>query len=82
MEITRPVFMEIDLKNFEHNISKIKEKVGNNVTIMPVIKANAYGTYINTRLDILNKFEIVAVANVDEGVYIRNLGYQKEIFVW
>ena len=81
MEITRPVVMEINLKNFEYNISKIKEKVGNNVTIMPVVKANAYGTYINTRLDILNKFEIVAVANVDEGVYIRNLGYEKEIFV-
>lgn len=81
MEITRPVFMEIDLNNFKHNISKIKEKVGNTVTIMPVIKANAYGTYINTRLDILNEFEIVAVANVDEGVYIRKLGYEKEIFV-
>ena len=26
MEITRPVFMEINLKNFEHNISKIKVK--------------------------------------------------------
>jgi alanine racemase len=81
MEITRPVFMEIDLNNFRHNISKIKEKVGNAVTIMPVIKANAYGTYINTRLEILNEFEIVAVANVDEGVYIRKLGYEKEIFV-
>ena len=81
MEITRPVFMEIDLNNFRHNISKIKEKVGDAVTIMPVIKANAYGTYINTRLEILNEFEIVAVANVDEGAYIRKLGYEKEIFV-
>lgn len=81
MKITRPAYMEIDLKNFEHNISKIKEKVGNNVTIMPIVKANAYGTYINTRLDILNEFEIVAVANVDEGVYIRELGYEKGIFV-
>lgn len=81
MKITRPVFMEIDLNNFKHNISKIKEKVGNNITIMPVVKANAYGTYINTRLDILNEFEIVAVANVDEGVDIRELGYEKEIFV-
>ena len=81
MEITRPVIMEVNLKNFEYNIAKIKEKVGNKVAIMPVIKANGYGTYINNRLDILNKFEIVAVANVDEGVYIRNLGYEKEIFI-
>ena len=81
MEITRPVVMEIDLNNFRYNISKIKEKVGKDTILMPVIKANAYGTYINTRLDILNEFQIVAVANVDEGVYLRQLGYQKEIFV-
>ena len=62
-------------------VSKIKEKVGKDVTVMPVVKANAYGTYINTRLDILNDFKIVAVANVDEGDYIRKLGYKKEIFV-
>lgn len=81
MNITRPVVMEINLKNFEHNMSCIREIIGNDVAIMPVIKANAYGTYLNRRLDILNQFEIVAVANVDEGVFIRNLGYQKQIFV-
>ena len=80
-DITRPTVMEVNLKNFEYNISKIQEMVGNNVKIMPVIKANGYGTYVNKRLDILNKFEIVAVATVDEGVYLRNLGYTKEIFV-
>lgn len=81
MNITRPVVMEISLENFEHNMSKIKEKIGDDVAIMPVIKANAYGTYLNTRLDVLNQFEIVAVATVDEGVFIRNLGYEKQIFV-
>ena len=48
---------------------------------MPVIKANGYGTYVNTRLDILNKFDIVAIATVDEGAFIRKLGYEKEIFI-
>lgn len=81
MEITRPVVMEVNLSNFAHNISKIREQVGNDVTIMPVIKGNAYGTYLNKRLDILNQFDIVAVATVDEGVDIRKLGYAKEIFV-
>ena len=80
MNITRPVVMEINLNNFEHNMSCIRERIGENVAIMPVIKANAYGTYLNKRLDILNEFEIVAVANVDEGIVIRNLGYQKQIF--
>ena len=81
MEITRPVYLEIDLKNLEFNIKEIKKKIGKNVKLMPVIKANAYGTYINKRLDVLNKFDIVAVANVDEAVFIRKLGYKKEIFV-
>ena len=65
----------------EFNINQIQNIVGENVKLMPVIKANGYGTYINQRLDILNKFDIVAVACVDEAVFIRNLGYEKEIFV-
>ena len=81
MEITRPTIMEIDLNNFDYNINQIKKIIGDNVDIMPVIKANGYGTYINTRLDILNNFKIVAVATVDEGVFLRELGYEKEIFV-
>jgi len=79
--ITRPVVMEINLDNFEYNINKIQELVGDGVTIMPVIKASGYGTHINQRLDVINKFNIVAVANVDEAVYMRELGYGKEIFV-
>ena len=81
MEITRPVFLEVNLDNFEYNIEQIKNKVGKNVKVMPVIKASGYGTYINRVIDVVNKFDIVAVATVDEGVYLRNLGYEKEIFV-
>lgn len=81
MNITRPTVMEINLNNFEYNVSQIKKMVGNNVQIMPVIKANAYGTYINKVTKILNKFSIVAVAIVDEAVELRKQGYEKEIFV-
>ena len=79
--ITRPVVMEVNLNNFEYNINKIQELVGNDVKLMPVIKASGYGTHISQRLDVINKFDIIAVANVDEGVYMRELGYEKEIFV-
>ena len=81
MEITRPTIMEVDLDAFEYNVMQIQKYAGNKVGIMPVIKANAYGTYINKRLDILEKFNIVAVALVDEAVELRNLGYKNEIFV-
>lgn len=81
MDITRPVYLEINLNDFEFNIEQIQNYIGKNIELMPVIKANGYGTYINRKLEILNKFNIVAVATVDEGVYLRNLGYEKEIFV-
>ena len=81
MEVTRPTIMEIDLDAFRYNINQIKNKVGKDTKIMPVIKANGYGTYINKNLKVINEFDIVAVATVDEGVFLRNLGYQKEIFV-
>lgn len=80
-EITRPTVMEINLSNLKHNIGQIKKQVEKEIQIMPIIKANAYGTNINKRLEILNQFEIVGVAIVDEGVALRNLGYKKEIFV-
>lgn len=80
-EITRPVALEVNLDNFEYNINSIQRLVGDSVTLMPVIKASGYGTYINTQIDLINKFKIVAVATVDEGVYLRQIGFNNEIFV-
>ena len=77
----RPTIMEVDLNAFEYNVSQIQSLVGDNVKLMPVIKANGYGTYINTRTDIINKFDIVAVALSAEGIVLRKLGYEKEILV-
>ena len=79
--ISRPTVMEVDLKAFEQNIEEIKKYVGDNITLIPIIKANGYGTFINTRIEILNKFDIVAVALVDEAVTLRKIGYSKEILV-
>lgn len=81
MEITRPTVMEIDLEAFKYNVNQIQNYVGKEVGLMPVIKANAYGTYINHVLDVVNMFEIVAVATVDEAVYLRESGFKKKIFV-
>lgn len=80
MKITRPTVMEICLDNFKFNIEQIKQ-LTNNTKLMPVIKANAYGTYINKNLEILKEFDIVAVAIVDEAIELREIGYTGEIFV-
>ena len=50
MEITRPTVMEISLKNFQYNIEQIR-KLTSNAKLMPVVKANGYGTYINKNLE-------------------------------
>ena len=74
-------YMEINMKNFVHNIKEIKKFIGDKVEIMPILKANAYGTYLNKHLDILNMFNIVGVAKVIEGIHLRNIGYKKDIFI-
>ena len=81
MFYTRPTIMEIDLNNFNHNLNEIRKYIGEEKEIMPIIKANAFGTYINKRLDIINKFNIVAVAITNEAIELRQLGYNKEIFI-
>ena len=81
MNITRPTIMEVDLKSFEHNVQEIQKYIGNDIKMMPVVKANSYGTYINKVNEILNKFDIVAVAIVDEAIELRRQGYKKEIFI-
>lgn len=76
----RPTFMEVNLNSFRDNIRNIKNYIDSK-EIMPVVKANGYGTYINKRLDILNEFNIVAVATSDEATEIRKIGYKKDIFI-
>lgn len=76
----RPTIMEVDKKEFLNNIKKIKKYVGNK-EILPVIKANGYGTYINKNIDVLDTFNIVGVAIVDEGINIREYGYKKDILI-
>ena len=81
MEITRPTKMIIDLNAFNYNVEQIKNIVGKDVKLMPAVKANGYGTYINKINFILNQFDILALAIVDEGVDLRKQGYEKEIFI-
>ena len=77
----RPSVFEVNLNNFIYNVEQIQNFVGKDIKIMPVVKANGYGSHINMRLDIMNRFDIVAVALVSEAIYLREIGYDKEIFV-
>ena len=78
--MNRQTYMEISKSNFKYNIEQIRNYVFGK-EIMPVIKANGYGTYINKCLDIINDFNYVAVACVCGGIELRNIGYNGNIFV-
>jgi len=73
----------IDLSAVKYNIKKIQERLQENANIMPVIKANAYGLGVKEVIKVIEdlNINIVAVAIVDEGIYLRDIGYNGEIFV-
>lgn len=77
----RSTQMIVDLKSIKENIINIRKYVGNNVEIMPVVKANGYGTHLNYCPDILNEFNYVAVALLDEAIILRKNGYLNDIFI-
>lgn len=79
----RSSFLEVNLDNISYNIKQIKNFVGDNVEIMPVIKANAYGLGARKLKDVLEKNEIkkIAVAIVDEAITLRKADFNMDIIV-
>ena len=73
--------LEIDTKAFKENCLELQKYIGASITIMPVMKANAYGTYINKRIELIKDFEIIGVANAKEGEDLRKTGYNGDIFI-
>lgn len=78
--MNRQTYMEISKSNFKYNIEQIRKYVPDK-EIMPVIKANGYGTYINECIDLIKEFNYVAVACVSEAMELRKIGYNGNIFV-
>lgn len=75
--------LEINLSNFKHNYYEIKKLLKSNTELMPILKDNAYKTYINTQVKLLNELniKIIGVAKVSEGILMRKLGFNKEILI-
>ena len=73
--------LEVSRHAFLDNFDSVRKLVGENIEIMPVIKANAYGTFLNKDIHLMNEFNIVGVAQVCEAIELRKNGYEKDIFV-
>jgi len=80
--LTDRTYVEIDVEALRHNIIIARDKVGNDVKIMCLVKANAYGhgatavtKYFHDLIDFLG------VATIDEGIELRQNGVDLPILI-
>jgi len=75
-ETLRPAWAEIDLNCIRHNITAIKEKVGN-TDIIGVVKADGYGhgAVEVSRVLLDNGVSSLAVATISEAIALRDAGF-------
>jgi alanine racemase len=73
----------IDLAALIHNLSKIRERLSHNCSIMAVVKANAYGHGAVEVSRALGQAGVtrLAVASVHEGIALREAGIKGNILV-
>ncbi|WP_025209205.1 alanine racemase [Hippea sp. KM1] len=72
----------VHLDNLHHNFQKISEFVGKNTSIIPVIKADAYGhgiIRIAKELSIYPNVAYLGIAHIKEGAMLRKRGIKKPI---
>ncbi len=76
------VHAKIDLDAIYNNIQAVRQKIGEDVSLFAVIKADAYGHgAVPVGLHIQDLVDGYAVAIVEEGVELRKSGIQKNIII-
>lgn len=79
----RPTVAEIDLSALEFNVTQLQKKVGPKVSILAIVKANAYGhgdVLISQRLEKLN-IPFLGVAYLEEGIRLRDHGIKTPMVI-
>ena len=79
----RGAWLEIDLDALANNYQLISDMVNKDVTVMPIIKADAYGHgSIRCARALLDcGAERFAVATIDEGIHLRQAGIDAPILI-
>jgi alanine racemase len=82
----RPTYAEINLSNLQFNYLSIAKKVGNNVAIMPIVKADAYGHGMIECVKSLRKVnpkpQYFGVAFLEEAIEFRRAFKREKILVF
>jgi alanine racemase len=75
--------VDVSIRAFQQNFLSIRGAVGEEVRIVPMVKANAYGLGVGQAIDALEPLDPwgYGVAVVEEGVEVRSLGIAKPILV-
>lgn len=75
--------LEINLSALENNFDYFKSKLESNTKIMAIIKASGYGSGSHVIAKTLENRQVdfLAVALIDEGIYLRNQGISTPIVV-
>jgi alanine racemase len=75
----------VSLENIKYNIQQVKSRVGKNVKVMAVVKANAYGhglvevaKYLND-INTNSPVDYFGVAIIEEGIALRESGIEQPI---
>lgn len=73
---TRPSWIEVDTDALAANVRAMKKLIGENVTLMAVVKADAYGhgAVVASQTALLNGADYLAVANLQEALELRDAG--------
>ena len=71
----------VNLKSIKNNINELKKYLCNDINIMPIVKSFGYGSHLNSCPEILNEFDYVGVAYLDEAIQLRNNGYNNKLLL-
>lgn len=83
INIHRDAWVEINISNLENNIREIKKIVPDNIKLLGVVKADAYGhgSIMLAPTILASGIDMLGVASIDEGADLRQAGISCEILV-
>ncbi len=83
-ESDSPIYAEVNLEAFRHNLAEVKQLLSGNTKVMAVVKADAYGhgADILAREAEQNGADCLAVARMNEAVRLRNAGAKSPMLLF
>jgi len=83
INIHRDAWVEINISNLENNIKEIRSNVPENIKLLGVVKADAYGhgAVMLAPTLLASGIDMLGVASIDEGVDLRQAGITCDILI-